>query len=449
LIATLTDLKDKISKERDAAIKAEEKSKTDFATWEQGLVELLEDQKKSMADSKTSIAQSQESSSQMEASLLEAQAIHKSEVEHLEEVESEFRLKTQEYKVRLRKRMDEAVAIHEARRIMAHEFTGKIIKRQTIGTIDFLQEKRQIRRTALQIFKRSPTPGLALMALRSSVHIRHRAKANPFAKVKSMIKSMLENLMAAQAAAAKHHEWCDKEMTATAADQKRKGETIQKMKNRLDAVVAELTETKAELVTLHEDLTQLDISINEATAVRKKEHEREVTNIKESKNAIHLLKKACKALQTYFGKQPLTEPGDSKDGFKKREGLASGIIGLLEIAISDFQEQLEEAEQAEEVSARDFKEFQSESGVRMAVFKKDLEYTDRRRVKLEYDEVNMNNDLKSYEKESSALADYMDKLKAQCIVKGPSYEERKARREEELANLKEALTYLSERNTPR
>jgi hypothetical protein len=70
-------------------------------------------------------------------------------------------------------------------------------------------------------------------------------------------------------------------------------------------------------------------------------------------------------------------------------------------------------------------------------------------VKLEYDEVNMNNDLKSYEKESSALADYMDKLKAQCIVKGPSYEERKARREEELANLKEALTYLSERNTPR
>jgi len=446
---TLTDLKDKVSKERDTGLKAEVKGKKYFTDWQEGLVTLLEDQKKSMADAKSAIAQSQESSSQMESSLLEAQAIHKTEVEHLEEVETEFRLKTLQYKLRLSKRMDEAIAVHEAQRVMSNDFTKQLIKRQTIGTIDFLQEERRVRHTAFQIFKRSPTPGLALLALKSMVHFKHGAKADPFAKVKSMIKSMLENLMARQAQETKHDAWCDKELSATTRDKKRKDEDIQKMNDRLDALTAELTQTRADLVTLHNDFTQLNASVVEATGLREKEHEREATNIKESRNAIHMLKKACQVLKNYFNKKQKGVPEENKGGFKKRKGLASGVIGLLEIAISDFEDQLEEAKESEETSGHDFQEFQSESGVRVAVFQKDLEYKDRRRVKLEYDEVTMRNDLKSYEKESSALEDYLEKLKAQCIVKGPSYEERKAKREAELANLKEALTYLRETNSPR
>jgi chromosome segregation ATPase len=316
--------------------------------------------------------------------------------------------------------MEEALAVHEARRILAAEFTKKYIERQTIGTVDFLQVHR------------------------STMHVKHGSKADPFKKVKSMIKSMLENLEATQARESKHAAWCDKELSATAAEQARKDEDIQKMNNRLDALTAELTEAKDNLLTLSEDFDQLKRSLANATAIRSEEHEREVNNIKESKNAIHLLKTACKILKNYFDKQHEKVPQEQKSGFKKRKGMASGIIGLLEIAISDFEKQLKEAEEAEEISKRDYQEFKSDSEVRLAVFQKDLEYTDRRRVKLEYDEAQMTNDLKSYEKEAAALKDYMQKLKAQCVVQGPTYEERQAKMTAELANLKDALKYLSE-----
>merc|ERR1719399_2758559 len=106
-----------------------------------------------------------------------------------------------------------------------------------------------------------------------------------------MIKNMLDNLMATQAEESKHAAWCDKEMSATTRDKKRKDEDIQKISDRLDALTADLTQTKADLATLQDDFTQLNASVVEATNLREKEHEREVTNIKESKNAIHLLKK--------------------------------------------------------------------------------------------------------------------------------------------------------------
>lgn len=70
-------------------------------------------------------------------------------------------------------------------------------------------------------------------------------------------------------------------------------------------------------------------------------------------------------------------------------------------------------------------------------------------MKLEYDEVTMRNDLKSYEKESAALEDYLEKLKAQCTIQGPTYEEKKAKREAELASLKDALNYLNNQGASR
>jgi len=55
----------------------------------------------------------------------------------------------------------------------------------------------------------------------------------------------------------------------------------------------------------------------------------------------------------------------------------------------------------------------------------------------------MSNDLKSYQKELKAIGTYMSKLQASCSIKGPSYAEKKAKREEELKSLKEALKYLA------
>jgi hypothetical protein len=458
LISTLKDLQTKVKNEREAALSEEEKAKKDFKDWESSLVTMLENGKKSLADIKTTIAQSQETSSQKQASLMEAKDINKAETEHMEQVEAEYRGKTQAYKIRLGKRSDEAVAVHEAQRIMQTEETRGYIKQQTVGSADnhvfFLQEaqeKHKVMRKAIQVMKVAPTPGLALLAMKTTLHLRHKhkGKADPFAKVKTMIKSMLEKLEDKQAQESKHAAWCDHEMGKTTKDKKRKEEDVQKMKDRLDALSADLTQTTAELVTVTADLAALQASVAEAKRIRAKEHTVAMTSIKQYSEATKLLKKAIEVLQTYYKNSAIEGHENNTAEFKDRKGLGAGIIGLLEIAADDFQTLHDDTKEAEEAAAKDFKEMADESAVREAVFQKDMEWKGRTKVKLEYDEATMKNDLKSYEKELLAIDSYMEKLKASCIVKGPTYEERKASREAKLKSLQDALTYLTETGVSR
>merc|ERR1719172_423817 len=53
-------------------------------------------------------------------------------------------------------------------------------------------------------------------------------------------------------------------------------------------------------------------------------------------------------------------------------------------------------------------------------------------------------DLGTSQTELSAVLEYWEKLQPQCVAKPEPYEERKKRREREIAGLKEALTILEE-----
>jgi len=285
---------------------------------------------------------------------------------------------------------------------------------------------------------------LALLAMKSTVHLRHGA--DPFKKVKSMIKGMLEKLKAKQAQESKHAAWCDKEMGKTSKAQKRKTEDVQKMKDRLDSLAAELTQVVSDIAGTSKDLKQMNEATGAALAIRQKEHIQAAKSTKEYQNAAKLLHRACKVLKSYYHNKAGGGSEVNKKEFKQRHGLGTGIIGILEIAIDDFKKLYAETKEAEEAAAKDFKEMAEESAVRLAVFQKDLEWKSRTKVKMEYDQAQMKNDLKSYQKELSAIGNYFDKLKASCIVKGPSYSEKKERRENTLKSLREALTYLNRKN---
>merc|ERR1719456_1156413 len=380
---------------------------------------------------------------------MESKEIYKVEVAHMEQIEAEFRAKTQAYKVRLGKRSDEAIAVHEAQRILSTEIAKTYIKAQGIGQvgkggaasfIQMSQEKTAARRKVLHLFKTAQTPGLALLALRSTVHIR--SGADPFAKVKSMIQGMLKKLQEKQAQESRHAAWCDHEMGKTTKAQKRKQEDVQKMKDRLDALDAELTQTKSDIEEVTKDLKDMTEAMAGALEIRNKEHATATKAIKQYKDAAALLMRAAKVLKSYYKNKAGGGAEVDKKEFKERHSQGTGIIGILEIAIDDFNKLHSETKEAEEAAAKDFKEQNEESQVRKAVFEKDLEWKSRTKVKLEFDQATMTNDLKSYEKELTAIDTYMDKLKASCIVKAPSYAEKKERREAELKSLKEALEFL-------
>lgn len=458
LIAALKTVLGHVHQERDGELKEEVENKKRYTEWRTSMESLIANTKKSISDMRMTIAQSQQQSSQYEASLLQAKEVFKTETEHLATVESDYRRRTQEYKTRLQTRTDEAIALHEAQRILGSEVaksymdTGKF---QNISFVQVSQQKIEVRRKALHVFSTAPTPALALLALKSTVHYKIGTQADPFAKVKVMIKELLERLYDEQAKETRHAEWCEQEMAKTTNSQGKKEDDIQKTKDRLEALQAELVETTQDINTTTKDLELVNTSIAEATLVRAKEHKNAMDAVKMYKYGVALLSNAIKVLKSFYGKKRVRSEGLSVKGPKVddrgmriRQGLSTGVIGMLDIALNDFKTSLQEALAAEKAAALDFQQFRSQSNIRIAVFNKDLEYKSRNKVKLEFDESTMKNDLKSYEQELTAVNSYMSKLEVSCTL-GITYEERKAKREDELKSLKETLSILLSENAVR
>jgi len=447
LLGTLQTLLGKVEKERDAAGKDEQKALVDFKAFRTGLEAVLEDISVALANMETSVAQSQMKSSKQKVSLLESQQIFKEETLHMKELEKDFREKTWAYKVRLGKRSDEAIAIHEAQRILTSEVAKKFIKAQSIGSVSssaasFIHSKEQaaLRRKAVHVLKHATTPGLALLVLKSSAHLK---SANPFNKVKSMVKGMLDKLMDQQAKESTHAAFCDREKHMTAKKTERKEDQVAKMESRLEALAADLDETKADIVTAGKDLVEVTNATAAAVALYSTEKKAMETAVKEYKDAANLTKRGLKVLRAYYRKE---QGGSSADtnAMKQRYAMGNGVVSILEVAVEDFESLYATAKADAEAAATDYKEMQQASAVRSAVFKKDLELKSATKIEQESDQMDMSNDLKMYKSELKTLGSYSEKLAASCMHKGPSYVERKAKRDSEMQSLKEALTIISE-----
>merc|ERR1719160_2148074 len=136
-------------------------------------------------------------------------------------------------------------------------------------------------------------------------------------------------------------------------------------------------------------------------------------------------------------------PDDSFADAPESHGAGSGVIGILEIAITDFAHLEQETTTAASSAAHEYEVFMKETQVQQAVWAKDLEYKNTAKVKTAGDLQRAKTDLEGYQKELDAVNMYIDKLKPQCTTQPDSYEERKKRRDAELASLREALAILA------
>merc|ERR1719405_251622 len=118
--------------------------------------------------------------------------------------------------------------------------------------------------------------------------------------------------------------------------------------------------------------------------IRRKEKDGAGSATKQYQAAYKLLQRGLKILKGYYENKEGGGREVDKKEFKDRHGMGMGIIALLEIAVDDFKKLYREAKDAEEVA------------------EKDLEWNTRTKVKLEFDEATIANDLKSYQNEVTA-----------------------------------------------
>lgn len=455
-------------KELEQARAEEATSSRSFTELTTDLRRQVSNKEKTISEVKTHISQAQQSTSQMQAQQLEAKALLKASQGELASAEEDYQRKTAGFKERRDKRSDEMMAVREATQLLTSEAARKLLEAKDsagAGATTLLQvaaahsSPPASRRKAVHVLRRAPTPGLALLALGAHTHMAStqglvgRGGADPFSKVKSMIRDMLQKLQQEHSKEADHKAWCDSEMGKSTKMKMSKVEALQKLSDRIGVMDAEIADLEKDLEMTSRDLDEMQKAKVTATTVRTEERDRAAVATQQYRDAVELIGTAIKVLKKFYsaesqgaksqGANLAQTPPKGDEAYKPQAGMGKGIIGIMEIAQQDFADLLKETETTDASSEQEYKELMSETEVRTAVFRKDVEYKTRAKLKLEGDRMHATTDTKSYKKELEAVEAYLGKLADSCIAKAEKYSDRKAKREEELAALREAQEYLT------
>merc|ERR1712137_688073 len=146
---------------------------------------------------------------------------------------------------------------------------------------------------------------------------------------------------------------------------------------------------------------------------------------------------------TALVQQQKKEPEIFDEPYKGMGGESGGVVGMLEVIESDFA-RLEADTKASEASAqKEYDEFMTDSQVDKTKKSTDIEHKTAKKQDEEQALTTKKSDLEGTQKELDAALAYFDKLKPSCVDAGVSYDDRVARRKEEIESLQEALKILN------
>merc|ERR1719247_3323837 len=263
-----------------------------------------------------------------------------------------------------------------------------------------------------------------------------------------MIKDLIVRLMEEANEEAEHKGWCDTELSTNEQTRKEKTQAVETLHaeiDELEASIAKLTEDIAELTTA---VAELDAAMAKATEIRQAEKEKNTETIKDAGEAQAAVAQAITVLKEFYAKaaeatallqQPGRERGEAPEIFdspyKGMQSENGGVIGMLEVIDSDFARLESETKAAEATAQREHDEFMTASEEDKAQKEKDIEHKTFEKQDEEQALVSTKKDLEGTQKELDAALAYFDKLKPSCVDAGVSYEDRVARRKEEIESL--------------
>jgi chromosome segregation ATPase len=276
---------------------------------------------------------------------------------------------------------------------------------------------------------------LAQLANRMSAAARMGAAEgeDPFAKVKGLISDMIEALLKEAAEDAAHKGWCDKETSETKAKKEELTDEITALTTKIDKMTADSAQLKEEVAILSKELSDLAKSQAEMDKLREEESTAFKKNKAEMEEGLEGIKLALKVLRDYYAKDA---------AHKSAEGAGGGIIGMLEVIESDFSKGLAEMIAIEEEAAVEYEKQTKENEIAKTTKEQDVKYKTKEAKSLDKAVAEYTGDREGLQTELDAVLDYWSKIQEQCVAKAEPYEERKKRREAEIAGLKDALAIL-------
>merc|ERR1719274_219110 len=359
--------------------------------------------------------------------------------------------KATDFENETKSRAEELKALAEAKKIII-ETTGGATE-QTYGLIDasFVQmsatsrlstradlAKFEAAKFVKRLARQLHSTALEQLAAQMSAAARFSVASgeDPFAKVKGLIQDMIERLLKEAEEEAAKKGYCDKEMGETKTKKADLEEEIEGLTTKIDEMTAKSKKLKEEVAILQKELAELEATQLEMDKIREEEHTTYVADKAEMDQGLEGIKLALKVLREFYGESFV----QVQNG--KATGAGGGIIAMLEVIEADFTKEIEEMVAAEEAAQAEYDKITKENEIAKTTKTQDVKYKTKEAKELDTAVAEATKGKDGLAAELSAVLDYYEKLKEECIAKPEPYEERKKRREAEIAGLKEALGIL-------
>jgi hypothetical protein len=282
------------------------------------------------------------------------------------------------------------------------------------------------------------------------------AGRDPFEKVKVLIQELIERLLKEAANEANQKGWCDK---ATAdAEQKRdyaatEVEQLNGQMAELEALRDTLTE---EISTLTTEIADLEAAQADADKIREDEHAENAVTVEEAEAGLEAVSQAIDILDKFYktvakstvslAQGPADDAPDAGfdnfEAYKGGQSESGGILGMMDVIKSDFERTISETEKAEAQAEQDHLKFTTETQISLA---EKNTAKDQKTAELEAALESLDEATEKFNDEleilNTAIKELLD-LKPTCVDTGMSYEERVARREDEISALNKAYCIL-------
>merc|ERR1719171_52792 len=202
---------------------------------------------------------------------------------------------------------------------------------------------------------------------------------DPFKKVKVLIQQLIERLLQEMAAEAGHKGFCDTELGKARTTRDFEHEKTQKLSAEIEMLEVKKEQLEEAIDTLGKELEDLNSALGKSTKQRSDEKEENAMTVKDSEEGLAAIKEAITILKEFYknaakntvliesAASPIDEEGgvgaggQAQGAYQGQQTAAEGIIGMLEVILSDFERSIKQTGEADAEAHRAFIQFDRQS----------------------------------------------------------------------------------------
>jgi hypothetical protein len=472
IIATLESLKDQFLENKKELDQEEFDTNSAFERKRLGLQTEVKFASKEKDEKTTIMEGKNEEKSNTEDDKSQEQKEKNADQNFLDELTAQCEQKAADWDQRSKARAGELKALSEALDVLKKGASEQYGANKKLNLVQKATSFLQLRGTSAEALKVAATmraEGLLAReakALKSPIlsvmSMKVKLAADHFVKVRGLIKDLIQKLEDDAEAEATQKGFCDKEMGDAVRSRDQANAALEVAVGNINKLTSEKDSLEKEVNDLKQAIADNLKSLNEATELRNTEKDENAVTVETATEGEEAVKMAIGVLNEFYNnafiQTKYTPPNAGRDGetvgdkapdsfsgtYHGNQDAAKGIVGLLDVILTDFERTISTTNDEESSAQSSFETY--EQDIKDDNDEKDDDITKKKnRIADIKDElVDESEDKDDAITKKDEAKKELQKLKPMCVEGEETYAQRVAKREKEIEALKEAMTLLDE-----